>query len=601
MKINIDDIKCEEIAVISNNAKKDKTNACAVLKNKGFYQDWKTSRCVRQDGQIVVVYYSTNHRYECICIVENFRKENKNAIFDLRLLMDLEKVNLADNFSLDNLKKLGFPKNNGPVNYCLDSYEKICNEIKKIIKSYLNRGQPENDYPKNPNINNYSRNTILYGPPGTGKTYETIALALKIIGEKEKVDIDIQEIWKKNRITQVERKKLLKVFEEYKNNGQIEFVTFHQSYSYEEFVEGIKPDLEEENESLSYIVEDGVLKEIAQKALINLNKEKVSQKEDFDQILNREIVEKVVNEEKLEIPLKRKKIYIYDVTSRSIKFEKENGDKRHSLALKTLRKMYEDENVGNYIHGGLQPYYEGVLQYLLDKSSKNQKEDPKNFILIIDEINRGNISKIFGELITLIEENKRIGADEELTVTLPYSKESFGIPNNLYIIGTMNTADRSIALLDTALRRRFEFVEMMPDPELLEEVDGVDLKELLSKINERIKYLYDRDHTIGHSYFMNIESFKDLQNAFRNKIIPLLQEYFYGDWQKIRLVLADNQIKDESLQFIKEISSDYASLFGEDGEFYEEKKMYKINEDAFKEKNSYIKIYKKLGDDTSSD
>ncbi len=589
MKINIDDIKCEEIAVISNNAKKDKTNACAVLKNKGFYQDWKTSRCVRQDGQIVVVYYSTNHRYECICIVENFRKENKNAIFDLRLLMDLEKVNLADNFSLDNLKKLGFPKNNGPVNYCLDSYEKICNEIKKIIKSYLNRGQPENEYPKNPNINNYSRNTILYGPPGTGKTYETIALALKIIGEKEKVDIDIQEILKKNRITQVERKKLLKVFEEYKNNGQIEFVTFHQSYSYEEFVEGIKPDLD--NEQISYTIEDGVFKKLCKEATKNDNFKEVYQK----------FIADVSERGDLEL----------ETSSRNKKFRVEVNSKGNLTLFtgKDFKKqgVLTKDRLYAYFKGTIQDkiwesYYKSVIEYLKDKYKiRDESNSNKNFILIIDEINRGNISKIFGELITLIEENKRIGADEELTVTLPYSKESFGIPNNLYIIGTMNTADRSIALLDTALRRRFEFVEMMPDPELLEEVDGVDLKELLSKINERIEYLYDRDHTIGHSYFMNIESFKDLQNAFRNKIIPLLQEYFYGDWQKIRLVLADNQIKNESLQFIKEISSDYASLFGEDEEFYEEKKMYKINEDAFKEKNSYIKIYKKLGDDTSSD
>jgi len=190
--------------------------------------------------------------------------------------------------------------------------------------------------------------------------------------------------------------------------------------------------------------------------------------------------------------------------------------------------------------------YESVIaKYIY----KNQKP----FVLIIDEINRGNISKIFGELITLIESNKRIGADEGLMVRLPYSKKEFGVPQNLYIIGTMNTADRSIALMDNALRRRFQFVEMMPKPELLLNIvvrkDGVDIKieKLLKKINERIEFLYDRDHTIGHSFFMKLkkdmddeEKYSELCSIFANNIIPLLQEYFYDDWEKIQMVLGDH-------------------------------------------------------------
>ena len=164
--------------------------------------------------------------------------------------------------------------------------------------------------------------------------------------------------------------------------------------------------------------------------------------------------------------------------------------------------------------------------------------EQKPHVLIIDEINRGNISRIFGELITLIEPSKRAGNDEAIEVTLPYSKEPFSVPNNLYIIGTMNTADRSLALMDTALRRRFDFIEMMPLPGLVtDDLEGVNVRKMLEVMNQRIEVLYDREHTLGHAFLMNLHSIDDLRQAFKNKILPLLEEYFYDDWQKIRWVL----------------------------------------------------------------
>ena len=242
--------------------------------------------------------------------------------------------------------------------------------------------------------------------------------------------------------------------------------------------------------------------------------------------------------------------------------------------------------------------YDGKLNDFCSLTKSERKEKLNNapqYAIFIDEINRGNISKIFGELITLIEPSKRLGADDEIIVELPYSKEKFGVPSNLYIIGTMNTADRSIALMDTALRRRFEFVEMMPEYDKLNEIviRDINIGEMLKTINERIEYLYDRDHTIGHAYFINASDIETLANVFKNKILPLLQEYFYDDWDKIRLVLGDNQ-KNEDLQFVK-VKKNMAAkeLFGSKIDDIDDKVLYEINnQETFNNPQSYIKIYK---------
>jgi 5-methylcytosine-specific restriction protein B len=207
------------------------------------------------------------------------------------------------------------------------------------------------------------------------------------------------------------------------------------------------------------------------------------------------------------------------------------------------------------------------------KEETVEVEKLKNFVLIIDEINRGNISKIFGELITLIEESKRLGNTEQLKVKLPYSGEEFGVPKNLYVIGTMNTADRSIALMDTALRRRFQFEEMMPKsekvPEVINTKNGeIELRKLFETINERIEYLYDRDHTIGHSYFMDVKTKDDLDIVFKTNVIPLLQEYFYDDWEKIQIVLGDHF---DQLMGNKTSSGNDVEKWKDDDEFYEKR------------------------------
>ena len=218
-----------------------------------------------------------------------------------------------------------------------------------------------------------------------------------------------------------------------------------------------------------------------------------------------------------------------------------------------------------------------------------------NYVFIIDEINRGNISKIFGELITLIEPSKRVGAAEEMTAILPYSSKPFGVPQNVYIIGTMNTADRSIATLDTALRRRFYFKEMLPNPDILAgiEVGGVSISNLLERINKRIEVLYDREHTIGHSYFMALKkdnSIDALARIFENNIIPLLQEYFYEDYEKIRLVLGDSKKADKDTMFIIAEQNDYSALFGNVDIGLDDGYSYKINKKAFTNIEAYKSI-----------
>ncbi|EAI2187376.1 restriction endonuclease [Campylobacter jejuni] len=404
----------------------------------------------------------------------------------------------------------------------------------KIIKDNIN--------------NNISLNQILYGSPGTGKTYHTIDKALEILGE--------------NLESRDEKKAK---FDEYVKNGQIVFTTFHQSYGYEEFVEGIKPhiDSEENSKEIKYEIKDGIFKELCEKALENRDSIK-----NFNFYIDK-LKEKVKiddnNPEKyFELPNTKYSIQYRNGKTFRIKFDDmSKNHKDYPVSIDNIEKLYKTSNIDEIYNSA---YVRAILNYLKLQGLEDYKEKDEKvnlpYIIIIDEINRGNVSKIFGELITLIEASKRIGEKEELKVTLPYSGEKFGVPKNVYIIGTMNTADRSITSLDTALRRRFEFIEMIPDVSKLSmDCEGINLQELLKAINTCIEYLLDREKTIGHAFFIGVENLNDLKSIFQNKIIPLLQEYFYNDYALINAVLNDNGMifkdkkDDKYLQKIKNLDS----------------------------------------------
>lgn len=393
-------------------------------------------------------------------------------------------------------------------------------------------------------------NQILFGAPGTGKTYHTKKIAVEIINGKKEKDRTREEINKE--------------YEELIEAGQIVFTTFHQSLSYEDFIEGIKPETIDGN--VTYEVKDGIFKSICKNAF---SKEITS--DNFEVVYQKlldEIDNSADNKLVLETLVHAKEFSIYKNSKNNIRF--------HSNTEKANEAVIKKEVLKHYLKTGevldWAPYTKSVANYIIEKYNYIQNEviETKNHVLIIDEINRGNVSAIFGELITLLEEDKRKGNPEHTEVKLPYSGNNFSVPNNVYIIGTMNTADRSVEALDTALRRRFSFMEMQPNPEILSEVEGVDLSKLLETINKRIEVLIDKDHQIGHSYFIGIQNIDDLKRTFKDKIIPLLEEYFYGDFGKIGLVLGEKFIESVENKTV------FPKNFEYEKDFLEDKKIYHI-------------------------
>ncbi|HEF3507379.1 TPA: AAA family ATPase [Campylobacter jejuni] len=443
----------------------------------------------------------------------------------------------------------------------IDKFEEIKDRLFDVflyLSNYINNLSKDDfkiikDY--NMMKNNTPLNQILYGPPGTGKTYHTIDRALEIILKEEKIQIPSED-------DRINRKKL---FDEYVKNGQIVFTTFHQSYGYEEFIEGIKPriDSEENSKEIKYEIKDGIFKELCEKALENRDSIK-NFNFYIDKLKEKAKIDDNNPEKYFELPNTKYSIQYRNGKTFRIKFDDmSKNHKDYPVSIDNIEKLYKTSNIDEIYNS---VYVRAILNYLKSQGLEDYKEkDEKTnlpYIIIIDEINRGNVSKIFGELITLIEPSKRIGEKEELKVILPYSKKEFGVPKNVYIIGTMNTADRSITSLDTALRRRFEFIEMMPDVSKLSmDCEGINLQELLKAINTRIEYLLDREKTIGHAFFIGVENLNDLKSIFQNKIIPLLQEYFYNDYALINAVLNDNGMifedkkDDKYLQKIKNLDS----------------------------------------------
>lgn len=508
-------------------------------------------------------------------------------------------------------------------------------------------------------VNAAPLNQILFGPPGTGKTYATVDAALSIL------DPDFLEQHGADRSALKSR------FDALTKEQRVRFVTFHQSFSYEDFVEGIRasvsPEEGEAATAVSYEVRPGVFVELCQDAKRDKQLDERLGVREGARVWKLSIEEASSAGDTRRYCLEHGEARIGWPDSGNLKTAdwkalelKLGSNERHSLrdfglnivpgdvvvclasrttigAVGVVSGEYEytpevPEGVrADYVHKlpvnwlakglsfGMLALNQGkqltlktvyqlgriewpdLLKALKDENIPLTSAKPapssqaQPHVLIIDEINRGNVSRIFGELITLIEPSKRAGAEEALEVLLPYSKKPFSVPGNVYLIGTMNTADRSLAGLDVALRRRFVFKAMLPQPGRLKgaSVEGIELDQLLERMNQRIEALLDRDHCIGHAYFMPLlngeRRFARLGDIFRNQVLPLLQEYFFDDWQRIQWVLNDHR-KPRELQFVQSTGVNVAELFGAEVNVARSPQTWAVNANAFAQVGSYLGI-----------
>lgn len=491
-----------------------------------------------------------------------------------------------------------------------------------------------------------SLNQILYGPPGTGKTFHAVTRTLEII--------DPAFLAKNVK----DRGALKSRFDELTKERRVRFVTFHQSFSYEDFVEGIRANSDGDGGSgLTYQVEAGVFRQIAEEALLkrrgggghgippgakvwkvsigrthavqmreecfkrgemrigwgetgdllNPNRPK-SQIQAFEESSSTDqnsmlaFAEGMTKGDVVLCLKSQTSIQAIGIVDGDYRFDdKEKGIWDTFFHIRPVKWLATGLDIDILkINGGVRLTLKTVYQLsriepadalLLANLLPSQDGPPMPYVLIIDEINRGNVSRILGELITLLEESKRFGRPEALSAVLPYSKREFWVPDNLYVIGTMNTADRSLTGLDIALRRRFDFEEMPPDPEQLNGVviSGISIQAMLEKLNARIEVLLDRDRRIGHTYFLplkEVATLERLAEIFRRQVLPLLQEYFFEDWERIRLVLNDHR-KPPQLQIIVRPPADAAGLFGAEVAGTVDDRRWTVNASALVNPGSY--------------
>ena len=448
-----------------------------------------------QEGTIITSVYATSLG-KSYTKKEGDEKSN-NKIFFVELVLDwLNDTNNWEKSKLyEKLKKKEQYKDffSNPENFNIDEL---------IQKTYL----------INSTKNLKTKNIMLYGAPGVGKTHNYKRLITMIEnGEDEKTIFDT--ISKNETTEQFDDV----TFETIKKDKRIEFVTFHQSYSYEDFIEGFRP---QNNQNIK--LEDGIFKNIVNSALgkikineiFSINREVISERSSY-------IIESITNDL---INIKKDRDNKIVPIPKNLLIELLENIEKGLISLDDIKNRNLDNletKFDKYMYG-----YNSILHTLCKNVIEDiEYKEEKNFYIVIDEINRGNISKIFGELITLIEEDKR----DSYEVTLPYSKEKFKIPSNLYIIATMNSTDKSIATIDIALRRRFTFLRMLPKESLVEQTSIKEAKDLFTSLNKHITKIINEDYQLGHSYFMNINSEEDLEFVKKYKIKPLLEEYFYGD------------------------------------------------------------------------
>ncbi len=466
-----------------------------------------------------------------------------------------------------NYKEIDKKAGNGAFSAGIQRYLEFLHDKNRASIQEDNKAMGDNELKEYTDILRMKKNIILQGAPGTGKTYTTAALALGLIDEN---------------ISYFNHDVIMEKYQEYVEKGQIAFVTFHQSMDYEDFVEGLKPQLVENSDGntagIAYRVEDGIFKRLCKQAI--KDSALVSMQDNFESVWGK-LVDELDEKDFIEIPLLsgkntfRIELNEYGTGLATRTYEDDSFQKDRWISGKS--KFFSKEQLYNVYRGlpgtparGHDNYRKAIIRYCKENLGlieyalplNNTQSNTNPFILIIDEINRGNVSKIFGELITLLESDKRIGSMHPINVRLPYSRELFSVPPNIYLIGTMNTTDRSVGTIDYAVRRRFAFITLKSEKSAIEKFydnvsSGTDavLKnkalELFSSVKRfieenKIEENFD-DLMPGHSYFM-AKSDAELEQKFIYEVLPLLHEYHKDgllkaifDETKINNQIHDNQ------------------------------------------------------------